>query len=313
VGSHLSIKKQLNYIMMKTHEIKKILVPIDFSETSTNALNEAIILAGTLEAELYLIHVKEFLLGYISVYNDLPKYLPSNLEISMIIENKMEEIKNSIHKEFDIKPHIQISEGEIYSEIIAFSESEKIDLIVMGTHGISGYKELFLGSNAQRVVSFSDIPVLTLQKPCKDIDFKNILIPIDNSTHSREKVNVTLTIAKLFGSKIHLLGLLDSDDEKEKIKFTTKMDAVEKNIIASKLDYVKSIEVGDNLAETTKHYATKNHCDLIAINTGHESRMTGVFLGLFAQQIVNHSRIPVLSFKHHSGQFMIETPGYGIS
>jgi len=298
---------------MKTHEIKKILVPIDFSEISTNALNEAIILAGTLEAELYLIHVKEFMVGYVSVYSDLPQYLPSNIELSIIIENKMEEMKQNISKEFDIIPNIRIGEGEIYSEIIAFSESEKIDLIIMGTHGISGYKELFLGSNAQRVVSFSDIPVLTLQKPCKDIEFKNILIPIDNSTHSREKVNVTLQIAKLFGAKIHLLGLLDSDDEQEKSKFTTKMDAVEKNIIASKLDYIKSIVTGDNLAETTKKYATKNHCDLIAINTGHESRLTGIFLGLFAQQIVNHSKIPVLSFKHHSGQFMIETPGYGIS
>jgi nucleotide-binding universal stress UspA family protein len=298
---------------MKTHEIKKILVPIDFSEISTNALNEAIVLAGTLEAELYIIHVKEFLVGYVSVYSELPQYLPSNIEISLIIENKMEEIRKSISKEFDIIPHVQISEGEIYSEIIAFSESEKIDLIVMGTHGISGYKELFLGSNAQRVVSFSDIPVLTLQKPCKDIDFKNILIPIDNSIHSREKVNVTLKIAQLFGSKIHLLGLLDSDEVQEKNKFTSKLDAVEKNIIASKLDYVKSIVTGDNLAETTKKYATKNHCDLIAINTGHESRLTGIFMGLFAQQIVNHSKIPVLSFKHHSGQFMIETSGYGIS
>lgn len=300
---------------MKTSDIKKILVPVDFSETSTNALNEAIILTGVLEAELYLIHVMEFMAGYISMYSDmsLPLDLPSNTELTQIIKDKMEAMKQHISKEFEIIPHIQISEGETYSEIIAFSESEKIDLIVMGTHGISGYKELFLGSNAQRVISLSDIPVLSLQKACKDIDFKNILIPIDNSIHSREKVNVTLMIAQLFGSKIHLLGLLDSNEEQERNKFTTKLNAVEKNIIASKLEYVKSIVMCDNFAETTKKYAIKNHCDLIAINTGHESRLTGIFMGLFAQQIVNHSKIPVLSFKHHSGQFMIETPGYGIS
>jgi nucleotide-binding universal stress UspA family protein len=298
---------------MQSNEIKKILVPIDFSETGTNALNEAIKLSGMFEAELYLIHVVESLVGYVSVYDDMPQYLPSRLELSLIVKDKMEALKLHISKDFDIIPQIKIGEGEIYSEIIAFSELEKIDLIVMGTHGISGYKELFLGSNAQRVVSLSEIPVLTMQKPCKEIDFKNILIPIDNATHSREKVNITLMIAKLFDAKIHLLGLLDSDEEEEQNKFSIKLDSVEENIIASKLDYVKSIVIGDNIAETTKKYATKNHCDLIAINTGHESRLTGIFMGLFAQQIVNHSKIPVLSFKHHSGHFIIETPGYGIS
>jgi nucleotide-binding universal stress UspA family protein len=59
-------------------------------------------------------------------------------------------------------------------------------------------------------------------------------------------------------------------------------------------------------------YATRSKCDLIVINTGHESKITGIFLGAFAQQIVNYSKIPVLSFKHSKGHLIIETPAYGI-
>jgi len=78
------------------------------------------------------------------------------------------------------------------------------------------------------------------------------------------------------------------------------------------LPYNTSVVYGENLAKKAIKYAAENKCDLIVINTGHESKMTGIFLGAFAQQIVNHSKIPVLSFKHTEGHFYIETPGFGI-
>ncbi len=224
----------------------------------------------------------------------------------------MGEMHDRIKNEFGINVKIFFTTGHIHSEIIDYSKKKKIDLIVMGTHGASGYKELFIGTNAQRVVTLSDIPVLTIQQKKKKAGFKNILLPIDNSTHSRQKVNMAIVIANAFGAKINILGLPDSNEKNELNKFKLKLKSVEEIASEAKLPYETTIVNGKSVAQAALKFANKNKCDLIVINTGHESKLTGIFLGTFAQQIVNHSKIPVLSIKHIHGEFLIETQGYGI-
>jgi len=302
---------------MEKSTIKNILVPLDFSDTSEIALTEAIKLAGLFKANVFLIHVVEYLNefnGYFySVVPEIQTSIPLLLEFEQTVEKKMEETKERIQKKYGIKVEVTVTSGQVHSEIIRFSEKEKVDLIIMGTHGVSGYKELFMGSNAQRVVTLSDVPVLTIQNEINKTGFKNILIPIDNSLHSREKVNMALLIADIFGSTIHIIGLPDSEEELDLNKITIKLESVEKIISSDKLPYKTTIVHGKNLAMDAIKYADENNCDLIVINTGHESKLTGIFLGAFAQQIVNHSKIPVLSIKHKEGYLTIETPGFGIS
>ena len=143
--------------------------------------------------------------------------------------------------------------------------------------------------------------------------FKNILIPIDDSSHSREKVNIAMTMANLYGAELHLIGLPNSKNEEQLRELKIKLESVEEIIKVEKLSYKTTIVHGDSLMQAAMKYATTNKCDLIVINTGHESRQTGLFLGAFAQQIVNHSKIPVLSVKATEDSFMITAPGYGIS
>jgi len=302
---------------MKKSEIKNILVPVDFSDTSEIALNEAIKLTGLFKAELFLIHVVEYLNefnGYFySVVPEIQTDLPQLLAFEKTVELKIEEKKKEIYKKYGIQAEVYVANGQVHSEIIQFSEKKKIDLIVMGTHGVSGYKELFLGSNAQRIVTLSDIPVLTIQKKISEAGFKNILIPIDNTLHSREKVNIALLIGNLSGAMMHIIGLPDSEEGVDINKIDIKLESVEKIMSSDKLPYKTTIVHGKNLAKDALEYADENNCDLIVINTGHESKLTGIFLGAFAQQIVNHSKIPVLSIKHKVGYLSIETPGFGIS
>lgn len=288
-------------------------MPIDFSETSINALKEALTLAGLLNAEVFLLHVMEYVKTEISFSSEAQQIPTSNSDFSISILKKMEELKGRIGKEFNIVPEVFITDGDIEKQINIFSEKENIDLIVMGTHGVSGYKEFFLGSNAQRVVIFSKVPVLTLQSRVTNYEFKNILIPIDNSTFSREKVDITLIIAKLFGAKIHLIGLTNSEEIEEINKFKIKLEAIENSITSCKLPYQSLIVRGDNLAEAAIHYANENNCDLITINSGHESNIGGIILGAFVQHIVNHATIPVLSFKYRHGHFTFLAPGFGVS
>lgn len=298
---------------MKKFKIKNILVPVDFSETSENAITVAITLAKLLKANVFFIHVIEFKGYYFSVMPEMQTILPSHQDLEKAADKKTNEMSEKIRKKFGILPKVFIANGSVHSEIISYSKKEKIDLIIMGTHGISGYKDFFMGSNAQRVVTLSDIPILTMQKDSTKSKFKNILIPIDNSLHSREKVNMAMLIADLFDAKIHIIGLPGSKDKQELDELKIKLESVEKNVQSDKLPYKTSLVHGESLAQSALKYANENKCDLIVINTGHESKITGIFLGAFAQQIVNHSKVPVLSIKHTEGYYTIVTPAFGFN
>src|SRR5204862_8296422 len=113
--------------------------------------------------------------------------------------------------------------------------------IVMSTHGASSYRAMFIGSNAQRVMTLSDISVLTLLKKIDQSGFKNILLPIDNSLHSREKVKLAMQMAELFKAKIHVIGLPDSEEKKELDKFQIKLKSVERMITEDNLSFSTTV------------------------------------------------------------------------
>jgi nucleotide-binding universal stress UspA family protein len=91
-----------------------------------------------------------------------------------------------------------------------------------------------------------------------------------------------------------------------------KSKSIENILTDRNLEYSKEIIVSKNMAKTVMAYATDHQCDLMVINTGHESEITGVFLGAFAQQIVNHATIPVLSVKPSEDSYSIATPGFAV-
>jgi nucleotide-binding universal stress UspA family protein len=304
-------KKRIN---QDDQNIKRILVPVDFSETSDFATYKAASLANLLDAELFLIHVLD--------YNDVQYSIDAAVsdsrlpigQIELEVYRKLNEIRLLIEDQVGIKCRMFAPEGDIDVEIIKFAKNKMIDLIVMGTHGVSGYKEILLGSNAQRVVMHSDVPVLTMKKEHLNDEFKNILLPIDDSPHSREKVNIAAEIAEIYGSQIYLLGLPDSKEESDLKTISIKLESVEKILDNCKIPYeTHVIDDEKYLAQAALDYSTIYNCDLIVINTGHESKVNGSYLGPFAQQIVNHSKIPVLSVKPTEDSYIISAPGFGIS
>lgn len=298
---------------MEKFKIQRILVPIDFTKTTEFVTREAITIAKLLKADLYFIHIIEDSRYQFSIVPEAEAVLPTLLDIGREVDRRMSVLKKKTMEAYGIEPKVFTTSGYIHSEIVNFAKENDIDLIIMGTRGASKYKEMFVGTNAQRVVTLSEVPVLTFRRRRKETAFKKILVPIDNSLHSREKILLAMTMADIFGSVIQILGLPDSKGKKILNKFKIKLESVEKIIETANLPYETAIVHGRNLANTAIKYASKNKCDLIVINTGHESKLTGIFLGAFAQQIVNYSKIPVMSFKHSRGHLSIETPGYGIS
>jgi nucleotide-binding universal stress UspA family protein len=281
---------------MKTFNPQKILIPIDFSETSMMAIEHGAYTAQLFKAELILLHVVEKHWEKFSVVApELRVDAPTDLINS--IEKRLEEVAVSILSKYGVKSTSITSDGNIFSEIIAISNEQNVDLIVMGTHGTSGVVEFFAGSNTYKVVTEAKCPVLSIRAETKKVGFKNIVLPIDDSNHSRQKVNHAIVLAKHSGAVIHVLGLADTSDAEELKRFEVKLDQIEAymdkcGVISTR----KTINEG-NQAKVTYDYAKTQNSDLIVIMTDQDENITGRLMGTYAQQVVNHSKIPVMSIQ----------------
>lgn len=282
--------------------IRKIMVPTDFSETSSEALDHAAQLAAATNAELLLVHV----LPPNHYYFEPPEpfVLPiGEEEVRKTAETKLREIATDIRMKYAANVRTKCMHGKISFELIDLIEEEKTDLVMMGTHGAKGLEEILIGSNAQHLVSLAPCPVITFHKEKRRPGFSNIVLPVDRSRHSREKVGVAIQLALTCHSKIHILGLLDSEEEGEYEKLQVVLDQVQMAITKAEIPYTRHTVKGDNIANEAMKYADSTNADLILILTEDESVIGRIDLGPLSKHIVNHSAIPVMSLNPHYGNF----------
>jgi nucleotide-binding universal stress UspA family protein len=282
--------------------IKKILVPTDFSETGLLALEHASFLARLVKADLLLHHVLPLNEYYFEIPEPIMR-IDNHDEINQVVDQKLAEVAVETRTNYGIMPRVTSSRGKIANEIMQVAQEQKVDLIVMGTHGASGFEELLIGSNAHKVVTLAPCPVITVQTHAKKLGFTNIVLPIDRSLHSREKVAYAIDMANIYQSKIHVVGLLDSDEAEDNDKLQIVLDQVQHALEKAEVIFSRQTVHGKLLAAEALRYAESVDADLIIIMTDHESALTGLFMGPLAKQIVNHSKIPVLSLKPHYGSF----------
>ena len=149
----------------KMIDLKRILVPTDFSKFSQNALSYAIALADKFGAELYLLHVVQNLGVMIpDMVNVVPPIMPSNEQMTSAVREALGKvIKDNKLERFKTKPEVRL--GTPFYEIIQFAKETDADLIVMGTHGHSGLAHVLLGSVTEKVVRKAPCPVLTVRDP----------------------------------------------------------------------------------------------------------------------------------------------------
>lgn len=284
-------------------QLKKILVPLDFSETGRLAMEHAAELAKRTKAELTIVHV----MPLTPYYFEIPEpifLIGEQEEMRRTLNEKLKDTAHELTEKHKLVPKTILLEGRVANNIIQAARDEKSDLVIMGTHGAKGFEELFIGSNAQKVVNLAPCPVITIQSHAKKTGFRNIVLPIDRSAHSREKVTIAAELASVYDAKIHLLGLLeDTDEDHEYAKLQLVLDQVQAVIEKHELSFTRHTRKGSNLAETALRFGEGVKADLIIIMTDHESSLTGIFLGALAGQIVNHSRIPVMSIKPNYGHF----------
>jgi nucleotide-binding universal stress UspA family protein len=291
---------------MKKFEIKKILVPTDFSNEAANALKQAITIAKSNNATIKLIHAvaqvyitgSELTVPYgKTFYDKIQKTASQHLKATVAEHSK----KSGVDISYEVKM------GSVEDVINYVAKKEKFNLIIMGTHGTSGVKEFFIGSNAYKVVHNAVCPVITVQKKIKN-GFKNIVLPIRLGLHSRQKVDYVVELARIFGSTIHITGFTadKSKDSKNKIKLYVKQ--VEKYLKDQEVDFTSNCVFETNFTKSILDYAKTKNADLVAIMNHNDFSLSQIVSGTFAKQFVNHSDIPVLSIPLKENDEMSFTP-----
>jgi len=272
--------------------MKNILVPIDFSKDSMNAFMHSIIFANTLKANLRMINVrksKDYDQPFIIKGTD-STYRKTVEDFCKGIVSKYQQIYNA-----GGKLDFVIQSGKIYKAIMDQATKDKTDLIIMGTHGVSGFEELFLGSNAYRVVSKAPCPVLTIRNGFKRKTIKKIILPIDAHTETRQKIPFTVELAKEFDAEIHVVDVRSTDRTDIKKKLKRYGDQAMQYVKDHGVKGVRSSKRGSNVADITIAYAVHANADIIAIVSNQRGTPLNMHLSTAAQQMVNHSPIPILS------------------
>ena len=249
---------------------KRILLPFDGSQQSIVALNSAVFFTKKYSSELTIVFVEE-------------KHTDINIK-ELISQNTQGISYNFIHKH-----------GKPFKGIIEAAKEVDANFIIMGSHGISGFEEFWMGSNTYKVVSTVKCPVLSMRESATHNDFKTIVLPIDTSFESRQKAPFAISLAKQFGGTIHVLGVSVDNDKESEHQIDTYSRQVIHSIEQQGVKHTFEKRLGGNITKTTIDFAESINADVIIIMTEQETQLGSFFLGKFAQQMVNHSNIPVIS------------------
>ncbi len=285
------------YLKNMIQSSNKILVPIDFSSQSLIALEQSYNLAREYHAEITLLNVIE--------EGGMLAKLFSNQqhdELKKKLQEQLDAMAADVEKKSGVKVNTIIAKGSIYDKIAEVADMINATLIVMGTNGDEGLKKKFIGSNALRVVRGSAVPVITIKGKHHRNGCKTIVLPLDLSKETREKVNKAVEFSRLFhGAVVRVVSVLFTTDEFIVNKLTRQLGQVkaflEKENVECTAEIIKGIKGEETLAQNVIEYANKVEGDLIMIMTQQEVDFTELFIGSSAQEIINHSQIPVLSIR----------------
>ncbi|MFC2176469.1 universal stress protein [Bacteroidota bacterium] len=271
-----------------------ILVPVDFSEQSIIALGQAVSLSKVFNSEIHVLNIVSSDFSLNGLFNASDK-----AEFEKRAKERLEEFVDEMNKKFGTTFEKHQVTGKVYDQVVNSADLLDAQFIVMGTSGATGLKKRFIGSNTLRVVRESNKPVITIKGKHHRKGCQNIVLPLDLTKDTREKVTKAIEFARRFGSVIRVVSVLMTNDEFIVNRLTRQLDQVKKYIVDGGVnctaEIIRDSKSSNSLAGSIIDYANKSKGDLIMIMTQQENDFTDYFIGSAAQEIINKSDIPVLS------------------
>ena len=279
--------------------MKKILVPVDFSKSSLYAAEVAADIARKSGARLVLLHVVEEIVGNsINIEGQVgtgEDWEDRVFTLKLIEKAKKQLAKLTEESKFEgVKLHPELRVGTPYHGMNQIIIDQKVDLVVMGTTGRSDIEQMIIGSNTEKVVRTAHCPVLTVHNRPSNKEFKEIVYATSLNKDEEVFSRVVRTTQRLYDATVHLVRINTPGN--------FQRDAVVKkymNDYAKKLQLKNfTVNVFNDLTEEEGiiYFAESINADLIAMVTHGRTGFAHVLAGSIAEDVVSHSRRPVLTF-----------------
>ncbi|MEC7770269.1 MAG: universal stress protein [Bacteroidota bacterium] len=285
------IQEESHYVLT-LDVMKKILVPVDFSKHSEYALEVASKIARQHEAGIVLLHM----IG-------LSDSVLANSEIAEEAEAKYflklakDKIKEFTAKEYlkDISVNAIIQNYKDFTEVNNVAQEQNCDLVVMGSHGTGGLSELFVGSNTEKVVRTSDLPVIVIKKSHDDFSIKKMVMASDLSKESIPVYTKAKAFAELFSASLEVVYVNTSGAN------FMGFDDVEKRMESFKKELGQEININfynhHSVERGILNYCFEKDADLLVIPTHGRKGLAHFVVGSLAENVSNHAKIPVMTIK----------------
>ena len=256
----------------------KLLVPTDFTNEAHSAIQHAVKLGVIVQAEVILLNV-------VKDKSDIPAATAQLKE--------EEKWAKTVNDQIDVRSFVRV--GNIFDDIGDAASELGVSLIIMGTHGASGWQKI-TGSYALKVITNSSVPFIVVQDQLmNDTGYDSIVVPLDLNNETKQKLEMVASIAHYFDSEVHLITPNESDEFlSNKLKANRIWAA--KYLKGKNVKFTTQIvDDGDNLLEGVFKLSKKVEADLIAIMNLQKNSLMGVLGSSYQQEIIaNKAKVPVL-------------------
>ena len=272
----------------------KILVPVDFSKKSEFAVKMSAQIGKKIKAEIHLLHLVELPSGIVDMGAGSNFSIPASMMYLRKVKEKIIHLKDTFFDSDQIIKY-SIKFENPFEGIKNYAIKNDTNLIVMGSKGVSDFEEMIIGSNTEKVVRTSNIPVIVVKTDATKFKFKKLVFASNYDEENKVAFKDFLVFAKIFNSQIHLLKINtvsnfeSSYATQNKIKnFIKDFDLQRKTInIYNDVSVVKGI----------MNFAKEIDADLIALSTHGRSGLSSLFNGSIAKSVSKNVLKPVITFK----------------
>lgn len=275
--------------------MKKILVPTDFSKNADNAINFALKIAQNNGAEIILLHA--FHAPVVDAQT------PGNIMASLVKEEENKSTNLLKKKIVEIQSQPKFSKikcqqiatlGFAVEEIIIASNDLKADLIVMGTKGASGLKEVLLGSNTARVIEKAKVPVLAIPEKAKFSSLKKIVYASDFKSDDSQLIEQLINFAKVFNTQVSILHVSPMKEKDADAKLDWLFAEVKYKVNYEKISF--HILNKEKIAEGIDGFVRYSEADMLAMTTYKKGLIESVFHKSMTKKMAYHMDIPLMVF-----------------
>ncbi len=274
--------------------MKKILVPVDFSKECRYALEVAEGIARKSNAQLLLVHVIEtpgqFYASDERFVQKMESEKQYRAQLSEYFSEKMKEI-SAEGRPGDVEMELSIEMGSAFPCLDQAAMKNKVDLVVMGSKGIGGMRELLLGSIAQRMIRFSNVPVITVRDSTDIEHIKHVVFATNLKPTPHYVTSEIRTLVQALGAKLHLLHVNTRHAWKSHREINNLIrDFAEQHNIK---DYTAETYDDNTVLDGILHYAEDRETDMIALMTHGRTEYSRLVSGSISEQVASLATRPV--------------------